>query len=135
MSTKIKLMLYKKVFHVDKNKVMMHQKNILCAKKLFFPERRVIILGNPDAKFLHTKLSQACIYSVPTFDSCQSRQQTNKVGTSSFLTLTACESLVTTFISNGNGNTSYHKLMSIIYSRHRVEHQGNCYQFLKVISF
>ena len=29
-------MLHKKVFHVDKNKTMLHQKNILCAKKLFF---------------------------------------------------------------------------------------------------
>ena len=39
------LMLHEKAFHVDENKMMLHQKNILCAKKLFFPERRAMQNG------------------------------------------------------------------------------------------
>ena len=37
-------MLHKKVIHVDKGKMMLHKKIILCSKKLlFFLERRAII--------------------------------------------------------------------------------------------
>ena len=32
-------MLHEKVFHVDKNKMMLHQKNIFCAEKLLFFSR------------------------------------------------------------------------------------------------